>query len=108
MFRIEDNTDPDEILNNENITFAITWEGLKTQTAIQGNTYELSFGKHSKLLSIVKKGEDEDEDSQILGFDESGNLSVTGRITATSGYIGDTNGWLIGSGTITINSKDLG
>ena len=57
-------------------------------------TFTANPNNLSKLFAITVASQD------VLSVTSAGNLAVTGQITATSGFIGGTNGWHIGSGCI--------
>ena len=73
-------------------TFSLTWSGLK----VTGNGVVAHIGKQGDNIINITKGT-----SSIFKVTNSGNVEMTGTITATGGYIGGTNGWKIEAGKIT-------
>ena len=61
-------------------------------------TFTANPNNLSKLFAISVSSNGSSSD--VLAVTASGDLSITGQITATSGYIGGSTGWTIGSGCI--------
>ena len=72
-------------------SFSFDENGLNITNGINTVTLDLNA---TNLLNIAKGN------SQLLYLDDSGNLNLTGSITANTGYIGGENGWAITSGAI--------
>ena len=72
-------------------SFSFDEHGLNITNGINTVTFDLNA---PNLLNVAKGN------SQLLYLDDSGNLNLTGSITANSGYIGGENGWAITSGAI--------
>lgn len=70
---------------------------IKSGIAINASGIEVSGGKYVK----IKSGGSFSVDSGNFSIDSSGNVSMTGAITATSGRIG---GWLLGTNLLSSGS----
>lgn len=57
-------------------------------------TFTANPNDTSKILAVTVNSND------IFKVTATGDLSISGQVTATSGYIGGTTGWVIGSGCI--------
>ena len=57
-------------------------------------TFTANPNDTSKILAVTVNSND------IFKVTAAGDLSISGQVTATSGYIGGTTGWVIGSGCI--------
>ena len=87
----------DEI--NSLATFALTWEGLK----IKSDSVETLIGhKDGKIINIINTQTNEN----IFSISDTGNLSISGVITAKAG--GTIGGWEIGENCLLIKDKTIG
>lgn len=85
----------EEILDRA--TFALTWEGIK----IKSDSVETLIGhKDGKIVDIINTQTNEN----IFSIDDTGNLSISGVITAKAG--GTIGGWKIGDNYLCTTDSD--
>lgn len=87
---------------NSGATMRFTDDGLFITNEAPGTNYaSVSINPNdTNNLIRVWKTDSLNQNTDIMTVDNQGNLTITGRIQATSGYIGGSTGWTIDSNCI--------